>query len=103
MATVLIFVGFLKWTIDKLVPTIENFQQGVTHSMDANTEAVTQSHEYLKKRNGSLEKNQENMALQLESVTGLQKELVEKLENMNDNTEIKKQNVEHQHVQKETK
>ena len=82
VATVGIFIGFLKWAIDKFIPAIETFQQVVEKSMNANTEAVKESHEYLKKRNGSLEKSNQQFANQLESIAKTQKKTAEKLDEL---------------------
>ena len=82
VATVGIFITFLKWAIDKLIPTIETFQEVVKRSMDANTETVKENHAYLKKRNGSLERSNEQLADKLESIAETQRHTAEKLEEL---------------------
>ena len=82
VATVGIFIGFLKWAVDKLIPALEGFQNVVSESMQANTEAVKENHKYLKERNGSMEKANKQFAIQLESIAETQKKTAEKLDEL---------------------
>ena len=107
VATVFIFIGFLKWAVGQLVDMMKSFEATVQKSMDNNTENIAantilirENYEYLKQRNGSLERNDKVIMDTLKEITSNQARTSQALSNLKDQT-VKNQTVEHQHIEKE--
>jgi hypothetical protein len=105
--TVFIFIGFLKWAVTQMVDMMDRFQNVVKASMDANTEnihantrLISENYQYLKKRNGSLERNDKMIMDSLKTITDNQKKTSETLNNIR-NQKVSNQTVEHQIISRD--
>lgn len=64
-----IFLGFLRWAIIQFRDMMREFAIVIETSIKANTKVTEETYEYLKNRNGSLERNDREIMKALDKVS----------------------------------